>query len=273
MARSAMAGDGRRSRALRRRYGLTQAQFAAALGVAEKSLARLEGQAAWSPALARLLLLVERVPTAEAPKVFRALWKSPPVGAARLEPAMAETWSRDLALKAKPGLAELPLVEDSAEAGSGGSREWSYWATPARADQADTKYLADEYGVICRPFLDHRGEPALNIDRLAAGDMLLLRYDGFPQLWYEVQPARRAPPPGVEAGGLPRVFRFIPGEAPRGQAVRKRKYRHGAGRPPAEANYFFSCIRVRATRRPLREHPEQRPPGVRGTLTPYAFAG
>ena len=266
MVGSAAGGDGQRCRILRQSLKLTQYQFAAALGVAEKSLARLEGRAEWGPALARSLRLIERLKPSERASAFRMLWKAPAVGDAGVGAEELDEWCQMLAaLRGRARDQSVPATE-RVESVAAGPQEWCYWATTARADQRDTKELADENMVICRPLRDSRGQPAANLEQLSPGDMLLLLYDGHPQCWYEVREGKTAPQ-GVDLGVLPRVFKFVQVAQHLGQILLRDRYRNWAGQLPAGANDYFSCISVRPIKRPLLEKPAPRAPGHYATLT------
>ncbi|MEN9797275.1 MAG: hypothetical protein RL653_971 [Pseudomonadota bacterium] len=254
---------------IRRVLRLTQREWAAVLGIEEKSLARLETRGTWVPSMRRLVKALLATPVRGIDRTLAAVLSETDAPgytshvSAELRRSISET-VKTLAVELQaPFDATLGDLVEAAPSPS----TWVYWATRARADAPGTRELADREGIICRPLRSSAGRPLAYLSLLAPGHRVLLCHDGEPMAWYElVQPKDGA----LEVDGLPPVFRDVELSSRLGKVLAAAGYKLGDGSDPAERRTGrFTCLAVRPVKGELQP-PVARAPGNRDALTPYA---
>jgi transcriptional regulator with XRE-family HTH domain len=266
--------EGERALRLRKFLGLTQREMGLLFGIEEKTLTRLEARAPWSPPMVRLLRLVEATPVEVSTELLRLMAEE--VGDA--EPARAE--ARVALAKAVAAIdqrlgkasSERRLTLEQLAAREKPTAEWVYWATGARAARLETKTLADEEGVICRPLRNAEGRLHPYLLELRRNQRVLLCHDGEPVGWYRLLTSPGGHPAIEDTRPqLPRVFRMVELSSSLGRRLQHGRYMLHDGTPSATAGAgAFSCLAVAHDPRPLVV-PRARPPGIRDTMT--AFVG
>jgi hypothetical protein len=170
---------------------------------------------------------------------------------------------------------------------------WIYWATSARADEAKTRQLADQEGVIIRPLLQQgtRGSSELHgyLLALQPDDLVLLCHDAAPVAWYalrqHVEPmlgeAARVRLRRTEsedridlADALPQVFQRIAATSPLGQQFGPLGYRLFDGAKPKHPGLdtWYSALAVVPSGErelPTPKEFSRRPPGDRARMTRF----
>jgi DNA-binding XRE family transcriptional regulator len=253
-------------RDLRNALGLTQTQMGRVLGIAEKSLTRLERHGEWSDTMLRLVRAILECPLAELEALLIAL----PSG---LDLATAPS-DEDRALFARAashlriGARSGDRVRDALARRPRGMK-WTYWATGAKADADETLTLACNSGIICRPLRSSAGIVPDYLTRLSPGDEILLCHNGLPRAWFTL---RRAPLLGVRAPvpNLPPVFRLVPCKSSLGKDLASLDYSNKDGNDPSTSDAPFSCLSVAHLRPARGERPKSRQRGNRDAMTPYA---
>lgn len=254
---------------IRRVLRLTQREWAAVLGIEEKSVARLETRGTWVPSMRRLVKALLATPVRGIDRTLEAVLAETDEGdvssavSAELRLGISET-VKQLAVELQaPFDATLGDLVALAPAPSA----WVYWATRARADAPGTKELADREGIICRPLRSSTGRPLGYLSLLAPGHRVLLCHDGEPLGWYElVEPKEGA----LDLDGLPPVFRDVEQSSRLGRLLASAGYKLSDGSDPASRrNGRFTCLAVRPVQGELQP-PTPRGPGNRDALTPFS---
>jgi DNA-binding XRE family transcriptional regulator len=265
-------------RQLRWLLGLTQKEMARLLGVQDKTLTRLEADHPWTPSMSRLLRLMLERPVSEAgPLVarlsaidFDAQENQADLELAKRVEGAANRLARERAVPTGSRLLDLvkELRPDT----------WVYWATSARAGSDETRKLADEAGVICRPLLSARPQAQKGrptdfgyLEKIRPGDRILLCHDGEPQAWYRLHRSARPKGSKEPKHALAPVFRFIPLSSGLGKRLSTSGYRLHDGTLPVErSSGWFSALCVSREADRLVERPAPRLAGIRDTMTPFA---
>lgn len=236
------------------------------LGVGEKSLARLETTAPWTPSMSRLVNLIAESRVGDLPRLLGALTAdiAPDIAGQLLDSALGAVNKRVAELRGGDETLLRELIQRTPR-----PRRWVYWATSARTSRDHTAELADSDGVICRPVYRAGDTPVAVVpylSRLRVGDDILLCHNGDPVRWYRLLTASRGKAPRNAPENLPFV-RYIPASTPLGQALAQHSY-HLYDGGPARRDGTFSALAVRPLEAPLGT-PAPRPPGIRDTMTPF----
>ncbi len=266
-AMDAQTTHGKLAAQTRQALGLTQAQMARLLGIAPKSLTRLETKdEEWPPALQRVIRLLLECRLSDLERTLVALHdglsmsESPPAEHESLA-AHAHRTVRANGDARRDGRDRVRDLVGRLHRPTA----WVYWANGARADAANTLAMADA-GILCRPLLDALGNRPDYLARLAPGQRILLCHNGEPLRWYKLRKSRRKK--FADFPALPPVLRFVKADSALGRRLRDFGYRTQRGSIASSPGELFSCLAVF----PLKDalvHPEARGRGVRDAMTPF----
>ena len=275
---------------LRAVLGLSTSELALVVGVDARTLNRME---TWSGSLLTAILLLGEVPASEAADRLFALAE---MHASRLtDPPDPADVSRLRSKVAEAMQLTSPAPADNLSALCSRSVSWIYWATTARADDIETKALADEAGLICRPLLQSgthgKWEVHSYLFALRPGDGMLLCHNAKPVAWYLLQATegklpnprtqeerlRRAPKSERSVidllDALPDVLRFVEARGTLGRRLESSGYRLFDGSDPSSSgSAWYSALAVEpdASRElPTKDEFGRRSTGERARISFY----